>query len=194
MSSQSQDPIRDPASEVVRAALARPEAGGRMSIVAPNRWPWPPLITGGAAVVAVVLSWIWTPHSLTSGAFAVGVLLVALALGLDLWAMLEMRRRRANILPHRPATALVSTGPFAWSRNPIYLANALLLLGLGGLLDNAWFLIAAPIAALATDTLAIRREERHLALLFGADWVLYSGRVRRWCGRRRRHGAVHPLA
>ncbi|MET3834997.1 protein-S-isoprenylcysteine O-methyltransferase Ste14 [Brevundimonas sp. UYEF29] len=71
--------------------------------------------------------------ALFPGASAVGGLLVALALGLDLWAMLEMRRRRANILPHRAATALVTTGPFAWSRNPIYLANGLLLLGLGGL-------------------------------------------------------------
>jgi protein-S-isoprenylcysteine O-methyltransferase Ste14 len=98
--------------------------------------------------------------------------------------MLEMRRRRANILPHRAATALVTTGPFAWSRNPIYLANGLLLLGLGGLFDNAWFFVAAPVAAFATDRLAIRREERHLAALFGAAWSVYVGRVRRWLGRR----------
>lgn len=154
-----------------------------MSPQAPNRWPWPPLIMGGAVLVAFVAARLWTPP-LFPGAFAAGGLLVALALGLDLWAMLEMRRRRANILPHRAATALVSTGPFAWSRNPIYLANALLLLGLGGLFDNAWFFVVAPVAAFATDRLAIRREERHLAALFGAAWSDYAGRVPRWLGRR----------
>ena len=155
-----------------------------MSPQAPNRWPWPPLITGGAVLVALITARLWTPPALFPGAFAAGGLLVGLALGLDLWAMVEMRRRRANILPHRAATALVTTGPFAWSRNPIYLANGLLLLGLGGLFDNAWFFLAAPVAAFATDRLAIRREERHLAALFGAAWSVYVGRVRRWLGRR----------
>ena len=56
---------------------------------------------------------LWGPPALFPGAFAAGGLLVGLALGLDLWAMVEMRRRRANILPHRAATALVTTGPFA---------------------------------------------------------------------------------
>lgn len=153
-------------------------------VVAPNRWPWPPIIMGGAVVVAVLATRLWTPPPLFPGAFAAGGVLVAIALGLDLWAMLEMRRRRANILPHRAATALVTTGPFAWSRNPIYLANGLLLLGLGGLFDNAWFLMAAPVAAFATDRLAIRREERHLAALFGAAWSDYASRVHRWLGRR----------
>jgi protein-S-isoprenylcysteine O-methyltransferase Ste14 len=138
---------------------------------------------GGAILVSVLAARLWPPSALFPGAFAVGGLLVAFALGLDLWAMLEMRRR-ANILPHRAATALVTTGPFAWSRNPIYLANGLLLLGLGGLFDNAWLIVAAPAAVFATDRLAIRREERHLAALFGAAWSEYMSRVRRWLGLR----------
>ena len=72
---------------------------------APNRWPWPPLITGGAVLVALLMARLWGPPALFPGAFAAGGLLVGLALGLDLWAMVEMRRRRANILPHRAATA-----------------------------------------------------------------------------------------
>ena len=151
---------------------------------APNRWPWPPLIMGAAVLFATLTALLWPPPALFPGAFLAGGLLVAVALGLDLWAMLEMRRRRANILPHRAATALVTTGPFAWSRNPIYLANGLLLLGLSGLFDNAWLIVAAPVAAFATDRLAIRREERHLAALFGAAWSDYASRVRRWFGRR----------
>ena len=137
-------------------------------------------------MVALILARLWPPPVLFTGAFAAGGLLVVVALGLDLWAMVEMRRRRANILPHRAATALVMTVPFAWSRNPIYLANGLLLLGLGGLFDNAWFFVAAPVAAFATDRLAILREERHLAALFGAAWSAYVISVSRWFGRRMR--------
>ena len=59
-----------------------------------------------------------------------------------------------------------------------------LLLGLGGLFDNAWFFVAAPVAAFATDRLAIRREERHLTALFGPAWSAYADRVDRWFGRR----------
>ena len=66
-----------------------------------------------------------------------------------LWAMLEMRRRRANILPHPSGDR---SGHHRSIRleagNPIYLANAVLLLGLGGLFDNAWFVVAAPFRRL----------------------------------------------
>ena len=107
----------------------------------------------------------------------VGLLFDGMAAGL-------FRRRGTAVEPWKPSTVLVIEGPYRISRNPIYLANGLLLLGLGGLFDNAWFFVAAPVAAFATDRLAIRREERHLAALFGAAWSVYVGRVRRWLGRR----------
>jgi protein-S-isoprenylcysteine O-methyltransferase Ste14 len=123
------------------------------------------------------------PAGLRPLASAIGVVLVALALGLDLWAMATMARQRANILPHRAATALVTTGPFALSRNPIYLGNTLLLVGIGLALANLWFLPVAGFAALAVDRLAIRREEAHLGLLFPGDWERYRERTGRWFGR-----------
>ena len=151
-----------------------------MSPQAPNRWPWPPLITGGAVLVALITARLWSPPALFPGAFAAGGLLVGLALGLDLWAMLVMRRWRANILPHRAATALVTTGPFAWSRNPIYLANTVLLIGLGLIVGSVWFLLLAFCAAFLTRKLAIEREEKILAERFGKRYRDYARRVRRW--------------
>ncbi len=97
--------------------------------------------------------------------------------------MATMRRHRANILPHRAATALVTTGPFAWSRNPIYLGNTLMLIGFGLVLRNPWFLPAAAAAAVAVTHLAIRREEAHLEILFGPSWLAYRQRTARWFGR-----------
>jgi protein-S-isoprenylcysteine O-methyltransferase Ste14 len=94
--------------------------------------------------------------------------------------MLTMRRHHANILPHRSATALVVSWPFSVSRNPIYLGNTLMLAGAALAFDIPWFAAAAVVAVYAVTVLAIRREERHLAARFGADWTAYQERVPRW--------------
>jgi protein-S-isoprenylcysteine O-methyltransferase Ste14 len=94
-----------------------------------------------------------------------------------------MSRQHANILPHRAATALVTSGPFALSRNPIYLGNTIAMAGAGLAFANPWFLPAALLAAVAVTRLAIRREEAHLAARFGAAWDAYSQRTARWFGR-----------
>lgn len=151
----------------------------------PNRVPWPPILFGAVAIIAwlagraLPLPWPDVPAVSVAGW---GILAIGLAL--DLWAMVVMTRRRANILPHRAATVLVTDGPFAWSRNPIYLGNTMVLTGCGVAFGNAWFLPAAAVAAAMVTLLAIRREEGHLAARFGADWSAYAARTSRWFGRR----------
>lgn len=148
---------------------------------APNTVPWPPLVALGCALAAVLLGLAVPAGGLLPDALApAGWALAAAALGLDAWAMATMARARANILPHRAATALVTRGPFRFTRNPIYLGNALLLAGIALASGNAWFLPAAAAAALLTQRLAIVREEEHLAARFGAEWEAYRARVRRW--------------
>jgi protein-S-isoprenylcysteine O-methyltransferase Ste14 len=151
----------------------------------PNRLPWPPIVFGSAAVAAwlagraLPLPWPALP-----ALAMLGWAMIAAGLALDLWAMAVMWRQQANILPHRAATALVTAGPFAWSRNPIYLGNTLLLSGCGLAFGNAWLLLAAAAAAVAVTVLAIRREEAHLAARFGDAWTTYAARTARWFGRR----------
>ena len=94
--------------------------------------------------------------------------------------MLAFRRHRTTVLPHRGATRLITDGPFRFTRNPIYVGNTLLVAGLGFVLGVAWLMPAALLAAWATQKLAIEREERHLALRFGADWARYAARTPRW--------------
>lgn len=155
-------------------------------IAAPNRIPWPPILFGAAALAALGLGrllpgpdWLHAPVWA-----AIGWVVLLAGLTLDVAAMVTMARARANILPHRAATALVTTGPFAWSRNPIYLGNTIAMTGAALAFANPWFLAAAVLAALAVTPLAIRREEAHLRAMFGADWAAYCRRTARWFGRR----------
>lgn len=151
----------------------------------PNTIPWPPIIYLIAAASAVFLHqamplpWLpdGAPRIIAAG---VGLCLICAAIALDITAMLAFRRHRTTILPHRSATALITEGPFARSRNPIYLGNTLLVFGAGLLLGIAWLLPAALIAAAVVQKLAIAREERHLARSFGRAWTEYAARTPRW--------------
>jgi protein-S-isoprenylcysteine O-methyltransferase Ste14 len=105
---------------------------------------------------------------------------MAAGFALDCSAMLTMWRQHANILPHRKATSLVTTGPFLLSRNPIYLGNTMMLLGAAAVFSNVWFVAVTPFAVVTVTRLAIRREERHMGETFGAAWRDYVGRVPRW--------------
>lgn len=157
--------------------------------VRPNRIPWPPLIYAGAIALALLLGELWPQVSQVCGGggdglWRVGVAVMAVGAAFDVSAMVSMSRHRANIMPHRAATALLTSGPFALSRNPIYLGNAVMLAGAAPTFNNLWFLALVPIVVGLVTVLAIRREERHLAALFGDAWTAYAARTSRWLGRR----------
>jgi len=150
----------------------------------PNRWPWPPMILVGTLISGFALGYV-APFSLLGGlpatyASRAGWVLVATALLIDLAAMFTMWRHKTQILPHKAADNLVTSGPFAFSRNPIYVGNTLLIFGIGLISSEPWLVLLAVPASFAVQKLAVEREERHMAALFGAAWVSYTKRVRRW--------------
>lgn len=157
----------------------------------PNTWPWPPILYGAAIAVGLAAHYLLPLPAAGHGpelsaaldGFGWAVLLTGAAF--DVSAMVTMSRARANILPHRAATALVTSGPFAISRNPIYLGNTLMMLGAGIALGNGWLILTGLIAAALVQPLAIRREEAHLDALFGPAWQAYAAKVKRWIGRSR---------
>jgi len=155
-----------------------------MSIrLTPNRLPWPPMIfialavAAGASERAVPLSYdgpaalVWLGWALGGAGFA----LIA-------WSAITMSRASTNILPHRAAESLVTAGPFALSRNPIYLGTTTLLLAAALVRQEPWFLAAAALDAVLVTQLAIKREEAHLAARFGEAWDAYRARTGRWIG------------
>ncbi len=155
-----------------------------MLVDRPNRIPWPPIIFVAAAGLALLLHHVF-PLPRTGGLLrypiaASGLCLACAAVALEIVTALTFRRHRTTILPHRAASALITDGPFARSRNPIYTGNTMLVLGAGLLTGIAWLVIAAPLAAFAVQKLAIEREERHLAARFGAEWQAYAARTPRW--------------
>jgi protein-S-isoprenylcysteine O-methyltransferase Ste14 len=150
----------------------------------PNRCPWPPLIYLAAIAASVLLAIVyplpWIGGPLADILFAAGWLTVAAAIAIDIAALRALRQANTTVLPNRVSEHLVTSGPFALTRNPIYLGNTMLTTGIGLIVGSVWFLLFAVLAAFVTQKLTIEREERHLEARFGKRYRDYRHRVRRW--------------
>ncbi len=146
----------------------------------PNYIPWPPLILIGLSLVAIGLNPVVPMPLMFPGARTIGGVLIGVALGIDLWAIRTLHEAGTAILPHRGSSHLVTHGPFSYSRNPIYVSNMLLMIGIGFLSLNAWFLLLAIVNGILSYFLAVRREENHLIARFGYQFETYCRKVRRW--------------
>lgn len=87
--------------------------------------------------------------------------------------------------PHRPVNELVTGGPYRFTRNPIYLGFALIVLSLGLLANSLWFIPLAAGYIMTIQTQVIRYEEQYLETKFGPRYQEYKGQVRQWIGRHR---------
>jgi protein-S-isoprenylcysteine O-methyltransferase Ste14 len=108
-----------------------------------------------------------------------GAAAVVFGLALFLWAGVQFRRRRTSIVPRETPAALLTTGPYALTRNPIYLADALILAGLALRWDAGGLVLVAGFVALISGRF-IAGEEALCRAAFGARWDAYAARVRRW--------------
>lgn len=106
--------------------------------------------------------------------------LIALAIALALWAAVSFRGARTTLIPRATPAAIVTTGPYRFSRNPIYLADALILIGWAGAIGSLWPLILTPLFMTVIAKRFIRGEEAALRRLHPEEWAAWSARVRRW--------------
>jgi protein-S-isoprenylcysteine O-methyltransferase Ste14 len=104
----------------------------------------------------------------------------ALWLALDGAAMLHFRRAGTGMVPLNPSTALVTSGPYRFTRNPMYLGMAALYIALAVALGVIWALTLLPLVIAIVDQLVISREEAYLVRKFGQPYCDYMERVRRW--------------
>jgi protein-S-isoprenylcysteine O-methyltransferase Ste14 len=147
------------------------------------RFP-PPFLFAGGFVAGWLLHRAWPLH--VFGASLAGIrpwlgwLLLAAGLVLMLSGLVTFLRAHTAVIPHHPATRLVTTGPYRFTRNPMYLGLTLVYLGGVALVDSFWPLLILPVVLLVLTAAVIRREERYLAAAFGDAYNAYCRRVRRW--------------
>ena len=135
------------------------------------------LAMGGLAwwgVCPLPLSWAWRT--------ALAALLAASGLYVLIFCGLMFIRAKTTYLPMRPekSSALVTGGIYRYSRNPMYLSMAVFLLGVGILFGDGLALLVLPLFALYMTRFQIIPEERALERLFGAAYLDYKQRTRRW--------------
>ena len=109
-----------------------------------------------------------------------GLVIAGLSVMLGLWAVAHFRRAGTNIHPHRPALALVTAGPYRFTRNPMYLAMSGILLGAAIFLGSLTPFIVIPAFMAIINERFIEPEEAKLEAAFGASYLEYKSRVRRW--------------
>jgi len=145
--------------------------------------PWPPILVGAVLAGGLLLGRLYPlawPGMDDLPARIVGYGIGAAGIALVAWGFLTLWRAGTTIMPNQRADRLVTEGAFRFRRNPIYMGEVLIFLGLAELTHNIWFAILVLPLAIALYVLAIRPEEQHLETRFGQAYLDYKGRTRRW--------------
>ncbi len=142
---------------------------------------WPPVLHAAAFVVVLVLQWVWPWPIFDQPAFRwTGAALIPIGIGIVIWGRVTMLAAGTNINPSQPAVALVTSGPFRFSRNPLYTSLMLVFVGLTLAVNTWWgFAVLIPVFVVMYAGV-IRREERYLEQKFGDSYREYCARVRRY--------------
>ncbi len=155
----------------------------RLPIPSPGvRFPPPVLFLAGLAIGwALDRRWHALPLSSRAGVNGyAGPLLVMAGLALVAWGMLTFRAARTAIVPNHAASTLVASGPYRFTRNPMYTGLTIAYVGAAIWLDSGWSLIMLPLVLVLLVRLVIRREEAYLDDAFGREYASYRSRVGRW--------------
>jgi protein-S-isoprenylcysteine O-methyltransferase Ste14 len=144
----------------------------------------PPLLFLGALALGALLSLVIplgprlaSPNGL---ALTVGLIFVAIGFALAALAVRNFRRAGTSIVPGEPSTALVVTGPYHVTRNPIYIGLVLTYFGLAIILTSLWVLLLLIPVLIVLQRGVVEREEDYLERQFGDAYRKYKARVPRW--------------
>ncbi len=156
-----------------------------MSPSTTNRIPPPVIFLMAAAAMWALHRWLPLAHWIATPWNRLGILIAALALLINVTALVQFRRSGTTVNPLDPskATRLVTHGIFSVSRNPMYLGLLLLLIGWAVWLGSASPWLIPPLFWAVIGVGQIVPEERALTQLFGAPYLTYRQQVGRWIGR-----------
>ena len=140
----------------------------------------PPIIFLASILLGIALNWVWPLHFMPRKIGLVGPLVTASAILLFLLSYREFRAAGTSVRGSTRSTTIVRTGPYRFSRNPIYLAFMLFVLGVSLWLNNFWLLVALVPAVGLIRMIVIPREERFLERNFPDQYLSYKAAVHRW--------------
>jgi protein-S-isoprenylcysteine O-methyltransferase Ste14 len=144
----------------------------------------PPLIFGAALILATAMHLaVSAVHIVERPGTVLRAAAIALIIGGLLLSGVVMRvfgRAGTPVPPYRPATRLVTSGPYRYSRNPDYVGQTLLYVGIALVANSWWPLLLLPLVLVVVQRGVIEREERYLEARFGQEYRDYKVRVRRW--------------
>lgn len=148
----------------------------RPGVIAP-----PPVIYLGCLLLGLVADY-FSPFAVLPQIvqYVLGVVLIPVAGIVAALTFIAFYRARTSPDPYKADTALVTTGPFRFSRNPLYLAAAILYLGIALTVDSVWVALLLIPGLGIINAGVIAREERYLEAKFGEDYLRYKAAVRRW--------------
>ena len=141
----------------------------------------PPVLYWAALAIGIFLH-LLIPLRLfgkTGTGHLVGWPVFVLGVALALWA--ERTLKKYGVEPgFKPVPQIVSSGPYAFSRNPMYLATSLLYMGVSLALNSIWPMVFLPLILLILHFAVITREELYLEKVFGQEYQHYRSKVRKW--------------
>lgn len=153
---------------------------------APRVIVFPPLLPLASLGLAILLQWLYPLGFLSNVSLpvrlAIGLPLLAAGAGLVIAGQSALQRNGTNVLPSRPALALVETGAFSWTRNPMYVGGSVALLACALCLALDWLPLLSVASFVVLHFGVVRREEAYLERAFANRYRQYRARVPRYLG------------
>ena len=136
-------------------------------------------------VIGIAIGWLISakfgvPYVPEIVRWPLGVACLLAGFALATPAVASFARAKTSVLPILPTTALVESGPYRFTRNPMYVGLAFAVVGISLVANWLWAIAVLPLVLLAVYFAAIKPEELFLEETFGADYSAYRSRVRRW--------------
>lgn len=141
----------------------------------------PPLVYLGAIAIGLLLHALHPLSLYHRGAtWPIGAMIALGAIVLFVSSVRAFRKSSTPVPGNMPTTTIVRSGPYRWSRNPIYLSFSLFQLGAALCVNSLWIVVTLLPSIALMSFVVIRREERYLEAHFPADYLPYKATVRRW--------------
>lgn len=141
----------------------------------------PPFIYGAALVLGLLIHFVYPVHIVSRRpALWLGIVLILASILIVVSALRALAHAKTTFDVRKATTAIVTDGPYRFSRNPMYLAATLLYLAIGSFINSLWLVLTVIPLLVVIQEGVVKREEQYLERKFGQEYMRYKIQVRRW--------------